>query len=179
MQFAALPQSNHPDVTLRPIEDSDLAVWLAYLGLPEVYTHTSWAHPTLDDLAPYVWSPAMQTPANLLRLAIASRVDNQLVGTIGFHTVQPANRSAELTYDLAPAFWGRGIATQMCRLAVGWAHTEAQVIRVQATVLESNAASMRVLQRAGFAREGLLRSYRLVRGTPGDFYMYAHLAAPN
>ncbi|MBS0445380.1 MAG: GNAT family N-acetyltransferase [Proteobacteria bacterium] len=175
MQFAALPVSDHPAYALRPIEADDLPHWLAYLDLPEVYRHTSWNHPTLEDLEPYAWSPAMRTPANLLRLAIVPRDTNQLVGTIGFHTVVPVHRSAELAYDLAPSFWGRGIAAHMCRLMVAWAHAQANVLRVQATVLESNQASIRVLERSGFEREGMLRCYRLVRGSPGNFYMYSHV----
>ena len=44
-----------------------------------------------------------------------------------------------------------------------------------ATALESNERSARVLERCGYQREGLLRSYRLVRGQPGNFFMYSHL----
>jgi len=46
-------------------------------------------------------------------------------------------------------------------------------LRVQATVLDSNLASRRVLERAGFHAEGLLAAYRVVRGEPRDFWMYA------
>ena len=179
MQFKVLPESDHPLVALRPIESADLPQWLDYLSLPAVYEHTSWNHPNLADLAPYVWQEATHTPSSLLRLAVAMRSNNQLAGTIGFHTVSPINRSAELAYDLAPQMWGRGIATHLCRLIVQWAHVHAALVRVQATVLQSNVRSIRVLERAGLEREGLLRSYRLVRGRPGDFYMYSHVAAIN
>jgi ribosomal-protein-alanine N-acetyltransferase len=177
MQFEALPTSDHPEIELRPIEQGDLPVWLAYLRLPEVYRHTSWNNPTLEDLSPYVCSSAMRTPGNLLRLAIASRVSNELVGTVGFHTVVPLNRSAELAYDLSPHLWGRGIATHVVKLVTRWAHEQAHVLRVQATTLESNERSIQLLERAGFKREGLLRSYRQVRGEPGNFFMYSHVVS--
>ena len=48
--------------------------------------------------------------------------------------------------------------------------------RIQATVVDTNAASVRVLEKTGFAREGLLRGYRRVRGAPRDLWMYARLA---
>jgi [ribosomal protein S5]-alanine N-acetyltransferase len=178
MQFDALPESDHPLVFLRPIEAADLPVWAAYLNRPAVYEHPSWDHPTAEDLAPYAWDDATPTPSHVLRFAVALRTSNQLVGTIGFHTVHPVNRSAELAYDLSPGLWGQGIATHMCRQAVQWAHAHAAVVRVQATVLESNTRSARVLERAGFSREGLLRCYRFVRGTPGNFHMYSHVALP-
>ena len=41
-----------------------------------------------------------------------------------------------------------------------------------------NERSRRVLERCGFRKEGLLRSYRMVGGTPRDFFMYAHVARP-
>ena len=175
MQFDALPESDHPEVALRPIAPADLPAWLEYLALPEVYEHTSWNDPKLEDLARHVWSPAMSAPAGSLYLAIASRADDRLVGTIGFKNVVPEHRNAELGYDLAPAVWGRGIATHLCRSVVGWAHEHAGLLRVQAVALRSNAKSIRVLERAGFRHEGLLRSYRLVRGVPGDFHLYAHV----
>lgn len=176
MQWGTLPVSGLASVVLRPIEPADLPAWLAYLSRPEVFEHTSWNSPRLEDLAAYVWSSEARAPTTVLRLAIAARSNNALVGTIGFHTLSPVNRSAELAYDLAPSHWGQGIATHLSRVVVAWAHEQANLLRIQATVLESNARSARVLERVGFEREGLLRSYRLVRGTPGNFHMYSHVA---
>lgn len=175
MQFQALPVSTHPLVLLRPIAASDLGDWLDYLTLPVVYEHTSWATTSTTELAPYVWSAEIAAPSAALRLAIADRASGRLVGTMGFHTVSAQNRSAELAYDLAPQVWGKGIATQLCNTLVAWAHSDAGLLRVQATTLESNLRSARVLQRCGFVHEGLLRSYRMVRGTPGNFNLFAHV----
>lgn len=127
------------------------------------------------DLAHYAGALEPRSPSTLLRLAIADRGTDTLVGTIGFHTISPENRSAELAYDMSPTVWGQGIATHLCGLMVEWAHSQAGVVRVQATVLQSNDRSIRVLERSGFEREGLLRSYRMVRGRPGDFWMYSHV----
>jgi ribosomal-protein-alanine N-acetyltransferase len=175
MEFSALPESAHELVLLRPIGAEDLPAWYAYLSEPAVYEHTSWNVQSPQDLARHIWQPDVSTPSTDLRLAIALRSTNQLVGTAGFHTVSPQNRSAELAFDLSPAVWGRGIATCMCSLLTQWAHSAAGVVRVQATVLHTNARSGQVLRRCGFEREGLLRSYRMVRGQPGDFWMWGHV----
>ncbi len=58
-----------------------------------------------------------------------------------------------------------------------WALRELGFARIQATVLDTNVASAGVLERCGFQREGLLRRYRLVRGEPRDFWMYARVNA--
>lgn len=175
MQFTELPKSDHKAVTLRPIVPADIPVWYEYLSIPAVFEHTSWNLQSASQLDHYACSIDSRTPSSLLRLAIADRSSDRLVGTIGFHTVSPENRSAELAYDLSPAVWGKGIASEMCKVVVAWAHAHAGLLRVQASVLTSNAASEKVLQRCGFEREGLLRGYRMVRGRPGDFWMYSHV----
>ncbi len=70
---------------------------------------------------------------------------------------------------------GKGIATYVCGLAVDWAHEEAGLVRVQATVLDSNLRSLAVLDSCGFVREGLLRSYRILDGQSKDFFMLSHV----
>ena len=177
MKFTALPAFEYEGVLLRALEASDIEAWYRYLSMPVVFEHTSWNLHEASELAPYAWLPEEFTPSSLLRFAIALKSTNQLVGTAGFHTVSPQNQSAEIAYDLAPELWGKGIATAVCRELVHWAHTCASVIRVQASVLQSNARSAAVLERCGFEREGLLRSYRIVRGVPSNFIMYSHVAS--
>lgn len=176
MHFTTLPESPLELVALRPINAGDLPAWFGYLSQPAVFEHTSWDVKSPADLSHYASGEA-PTPSSLLRLAIALRSTNELVGTAGFHTVSPQHRTAEMAYDLSPAYWGKGIATAICGSLVEWAHRHADIVRVQATTLASNERSQRVLQRCGFDREGLLRSYRMVRGQPADFWMFAHIAA--
>jgi [ribosomal protein S5]-alanine N-acetyltransferase len=175
VQFQALPRSDHALVELRPMVVADIPLWFGYLTDRAVYEHTSWNVQSPEELAHYAWSTVTREPASPMRFAIALRATGQLVGTAGFHSVAPVNRTAELAYDLAPAYWGKGIGTYVCGLLTHWAHQSCEVLRVQATALRSNERSVKVLARCGFEREGLLRSYRMVRGTPGDFWLYSHV----
>jgi [ribosomal protein S5]-alanine N-acetyltransferase len=175
MRFSSLPQLEHELVLIRPITTDDIQTWFEYLSQPVVYEHTSWDIQDSSELNQYPWRPDEFTESSMLRFAIALRLNNKLVGTAGFHTVSPQNRTAEIAYDLAPNFWGKGIASAACAELVNWAHAAASVTRVQATTLESNIRSAAVLERCGFQREGLLHSYRNVRGKHGNFYMYAHV----
>lgn len=176
MHFTRLPQLKHDVVCMRALDESDIDDWYNYLRLPAVFEHTSWNVSAASELAPYAWSAQEHSASSPIRFAIALKSDNRLVGTAGFHTVSSVNQTAELAYDLVPEMWGKSIATAVCEELVTWAHSSAKILRVQATVLESNERSARVLDRLGFSREGLLRSYRLVRGVPGNFYMYSHIA---
>jgi len=68
------------------------------------------------------------------------------------------------------------VSCAMCNTVTRWSYRALNLLRVQATVLRTNVASERVVQKCGFTYEGLLRAYRLVRGSPGDFKMYSRLA---
>ena len=178
MLYKSLPISDHPEFDLRPIRSADLADWFAYLTQAKVYEHTSWDVKSAGDLSSYVNACARGLDP-LFRMAIVDRSTDKLVGTIGFHSVSLGDRRAELAYDLAPEVWGQGLATYFAQLLVRWAHEEASMVRVQATVLQSNVRSIAVLCKAGFQHEGTLRSYRMVRGTAGDFEIYAHIFEPH
>lgn len=175
MLYDSLPASDHELVELRPIFKSDIDHWYDYLSQPRVHEHTSWNLSSPDDLAIYATPPDGSTPEAMLRLAVSDRSSGKLVGTIGFHSVWPPDHRAELAYDLSPEMWGKGLGTYLVGLLVKWAHEHAGLARVQATVLSSNIHSTAVLRNCGFRFEGLLRSYRMVRGRPGDFGMYAHV----
>jgi [ribosomal protein S5]-alanine N-acetyltransferase len=174
VRFTTLPHILNGDVSIRPLRKEDLAPWFEYLSQRIVFKHTSWNVQSVDELSGHVWSGRETEPSSNVRFAVANSRD-VLIGTAGFHTVSDIHRSAELAYDLHPDVWGRGIATTVARELVRWAHDDVGVIRVQAAVFEANKRSASVLERIGFREEGLLRSFRLLRGVPGDFRMFSHL----
>jgi [ribosomal protein S5]-alanine N-acetyltransferase len=173
VHYTALPILTHPLATLRELRADDLPPWFAILSQPAVYEHTSWDLASAEDLRAY--AAQERAPSTLARFALAHRGDGRLIGSAGFHTVQAAHRSAEMAYDLDPAFWGQGLARAACQALCAWAFEHVGLQRVQASTLTTNLRSQRVLEACGFEREGLLRRYRIVRGQPGDFWMYARL----
>ncbi|WP_333977659.1 GNAT family protein [Burkholderia cepacia] len=176
MKIAAPPRSGFPGLSLRQLERADLDAWYAYLSNPDVFRHTSWNLRAPDDLLPLFDTIESTDPDSIRRLAVIDDASGALAGTIGLHTVSTANRSAEIAYDLAPSHWGRGVASALCAAVTAWAFADGGFMRMQGVVLTGNAGSARVLQKCGYRYEGLLRAYRMVRGTPGDFAMYARLA---
>ena len=177
MMPASLPRLDHPLVSLRPLLRADAPAWYGYLRDPAVVRHTSWNLDCLDDLLADFDAYESADPASPLRLAVVLRDGGQLVGTIGLHTVSPVHRTAEIAYDLSRAVWKQGVGCAIVTAVVQWSIEQLGLLRLQATVLETNAASIRLLERCGFAREGYLRHYRLVRGMPGNFWIYARIAA--
>jgi len=78
-------------------------------------------------------------------------------------------RSAEVYYDLRPDFWGKGIATSMCRTVVEWGLFQLSYARVRAAVLKENVRSLRVLDKCGFTFTESSDGFREVRGEPRTF----------
>lgn len=101
-------------------------------------------------------------------------VAGEAVGGIGF-TLQPdvAHRSAEIGYWLGEAFWGRGIASDALIAVTDHAFANYDLCRIYAHVFEWNAASARVLEKAGYAFEGRLRKSVTKDGQTIDQLMYA------
>ncbi|MFZ6734360.1 GNAT family N-acetyltransferase [Undibacterium sp. Ji42W] len=175
MQISKVPEISHKDVGLRSIRRSDAADWYDYLKNPDVIRHTSWNLSAVEDLLPQFDAYEGDTPDTPIRLAIVTRAEDRLVGTVGFHTISGINRSAELAYDLASKYWGKGVMQAAAMALCQWGFRQAGYNRIQATVLETNSPSIQLLERMGFEREGYLRAFRMVRDTPGNFWMYACL----
>lgn len=176
MKITSPPSLSFSGFYLRQIDISDLDKWYAYLRLPDAIKHTSWDLKSAQDLEPLLRSYENNSSTSARRIAIVDEMRNELIGTIGFHTISDVNRSAEITYDLAPAYWGQGIATRVTDIVTRWSYQAYGFVRVQATVLDTNQSSENVLRKCGYQREGLLRSYRMVRGKPGNFNIYSKLA---
>jgi len=76
-----------------------------------------------------------------------------------------AHRVGELGYSLARTYWGRGLATEAARAAMDAAFAAyADLNRMRAMADARNVASLRVMEKLGMVREGVLRQNRLVRG---------------
>ncbi|KKB64932.1 GCN5 family acetyltransferase [Robbsia andropogonis] len=176
MKILHPPICRHPGVTLRQLERSDAAAWYAYLRLQVVFEHTSWNLSSECDLLPLFDNIESSAPQSDRRLAIVDSGSLELIGTVGFHTVSDINKTAEIAYDLTPTMWGKGIARAVCATVTSWAFEHLGWVRVQGTVLETNRRSQKVLKSCGYAYEGRLRAYRMVRGTPGDFALFSRLA---
>ncbi len=84
-------------------------------------------------------------------LGVVWRATGELIGRVGpsYHRMWPTN--PEVGWALDPAWWGRGIATEAGRAALGWAFGELGFERVVSITTEPNLASQNVMAKLGFA----------------------------
>ncbi len=105
-------------------------------------------------------------------------LDGSPIGTIGIQLQSDVNRgTGEIGYWLGEPYWGRGIATAAATAFSEWAIRNYSLRRVFASPFADNAASRRVLEKAGFRFEGILHRSAIKDGQVKDQATYALLAA--
>jgi [ribosomal protein S5]-alanine N-acetyltransferase len=106
--------------------------------------------------------------------AFCIRAGGAIVGRVSLSQVfRRAFQSCYLGYFVGEEHNGRGYATAGVRLAVDYAFDDLRLHRVQANVMTKNPRSARVLEKAGFRREGLALRYLQIAGRWEDHDMYA------
>ena len=159
---------------LRALRRDDAAAWYAYLSDPHVTRLTSYDVRSIDAVHRMIDAYIEgYTRRCSNRWAIADATSDRLVGTCGFYAWDPGTAVAELGYDLDRRSWGNGIMTRVVRAALQWGFGPLQADRVQATVMVGNLASVRVLEKCGFAYERWLPAHKICRGEPRDFWLFA------
>ena len=109
-----------------------------------------------------------------LSLAMAEVGSNQAFGNINLLFRQQPGTVA-IGYWLLERARGRGLGSRAVALLARWALTDAALERVEALVEPENVASQRVLEKAGFRREGHLRSYLVFNARRADALIYSLL----
>ena len=106
--------------------------------------------------------------------AFAIEHGDEAVGGVGFLVGRDiARMSAEMGYWLSEDFWGRGIATRAVTAMSEWAFDNYKLTRVFAMAFAHNAASIRVLEKSGFEREGVMRRSAIKNGGILDQILFA------
>ena len=135
-------------------------------GLPYPYTE--------QDGADYISSMLSANENDTFAFAIT--VDNKVVGSIGVFRQENIHRqTAELGYYVAEEYWGRGIMAAAVKQICEYVFCKSDILRIYAEPFAYNAASCRVLEKAGFQYEGTLRSNAVKNGKVIDMKMYSLL----
>ena len=133
-------------------------------GFPYPYTE--------QDARRYI-EAALRDGASLSRAIV---VDGRAVGAVSLTMAGSVfEKNAELGYWLSPDRWGRGIMTEAVRALCREGFDACGVGRIYAEPLADNAASRRVLEKCGFALEGVLRKSVYQGGEYRDSCIYARL----
>jgi ribosomal-protein-alanine N-acetyltransferase len=101
---------------------------------------------------------------------IADKNTDRMIGAIGLSGFNSYQKRIEISYDLSPNYWRRGIATKAINYIVKFAFDYFKVNRIEASVATANTASKNLLVKCGFVVEGILRQHRYHKGYFHDVY---------
>jgi RimJ/RimL family protein N-acetyltransferase len=99
----------------------------------------------------------------------------EFLGVGLFPRIEREGRQAEIGYVIAPAARGRGVATRTLRLLTDWGFAELGLERLELWIDVANTASERVAERAGYVREGVLRSCWVKEDIRADLGIWSRL----
>lgn len=162
-----------PLATLRPWRTSDASSLVTYANNRNVarQLRDRFPHPyTAADARQFIQSTAHARPTTTFAITLGG----EAVGGAGFAPGDDVERySAEVGYWLAEPFWGRGITTDAVRLVSGYAFRTCNMLRLFALPFADNAQSIRVLEKAGYTLEAVLRAGSVKQGVARDQALYA------
>lgn len=105
--------------------------------------------------------------------------NGELCGMVGLIPQKDVYRkSAEIGYWIGEPYWGQGIATRAVGLILSYGFEDQKLIRLYAGVFEYNVASMKVLEKNGFRKEGISKKAIYKNGKIWDEHRYYKLNEP-
>ncbi len=174
-----LPRLDGARVRLRQPTEADVPDLFAIFGDAETLRY--WSHGPLADLDAaqryYDGIVSGLERRALFQWAVTVPAADRLVGTVTLADWDRANQRCEIGFILHPSYWGRGLASDAVRTVLGWAFGPMGLHRVEADVEPPNTASLRLLERLGFQREGYFRERWRTRGVWTDSVMLGLLAS--
>lgn len=145
-----------------PREDDGPAVFAAYANDPEVTRYLVWpAYERVEPLTVFLRDciAAWEKGEGHLAWLLCLKGTDAPIGTLGV-TVSPRGR-ALFGYALGRKYWGHGFAAEALTHVVDWALAQPAIFRAWAFCDVENTASMRVMEKAGMTREGILRRWQV------------------
>jgi RimJ/RimL family protein N-acetyltransferase len=161
---------------LRPFRTGDEPALVRYGNNRAIWINLTdlFPHPYTFEEAQKWTVIANEKPDDGLNLAI--ELDGEAFGAVGFERRSDLRRKvAEIGYWLGEPFWGCGIAPAALGMATKIAFERYDFTRLQAGVIGWNPRSMRVLEKVGFAREGVERCAGFKDGKVCDLVIYVRL----
>ncbi|KAK1323895.1 hypothetical protein QJS10_CPA02g00372 [Acorus calamus] len=162
-----------PEITLRNFNLSDIDDLMVWATDDLVSRFCSWdTYTRREDAVDYMNNTIIPHP-----WFKAICVDDRPIGAVSVTPNMGSDRCpAELGYVLGSAHWGRGIATRAVKMVMSVVFEEMpELERLEALVDVENPGSQRVLEKAGFVREGVLRKYSIQKGKARDLVMFSFL----
>jgi RimJ/RimL family protein N-acetyltransferase len=167
-----------PRLHIREFVEEDWRAVLEYQSDPRYLRYYTWTIRTETDVRAFVkqfmdWQ--LEKPRLRYQLAIVLPSFEQLIGNCGIRLAQADAQQGELGFEISPAYWNHGYATEAAQAILGFAFGHLGLHRVWGHCVADNVASWRVMEKLGMRCEGRLRENRWFKGRWWDSMLCAIL----
>jgi len=153
------------------MEKEDLPLFAEWFNKPEFFGEYN----PLRQMSRTEAEKMLENPLELKPFMIEKK-DGGKIGFIAhFFVLHPAGRQLEIGYSLVPSERGKGYCTEALGIMVDYLFLSKETMRIQAHTDPRNVASQKVLEKAGFKKEGTLRKCFFMRGEWRDALLYSIL----
>jgi len=160
---------------IRSYQPSDAETLSKYANNRKIWLNLrdGFPHPyTTDDAKNFISMAMSKNPETYFAICTKTEV----IGGIGYSLHTDIERiSAEIGYWLGEPFWGKGIVTDAMKALTQYAVNTHGLYRIYAVPYETNKASFRVLEKAGYQLEGRMRKSAIKDGKVIDQLLYAYV----
>jgi len=119
---------------------------------------------------------AQREAGTTMGFAVTLRESGAMIGVAGIHHIERDNDCAQIAYEIERAHAGRGLMTEGVARVLELAFREVALHRIEARIDPRNVRSIRLVERLGFAKEGVLREHFKFEGRFYDTAIYARLS---
>jgi RimJ/RimL family protein N-acetyltransferase len=172
-----LPTLETERLILRKMAPSDAEAVFAYASDPEVTRYLIWeTHRSIEDSRTFLeLESSKRESGGEPEWGIVYKGDHRFIGTCGIVSWDTDHARAELGYVLSRDYWGRGLMAEAVRAVISFCFQRMNLNRIEARCTAENAASARVMEKAGMSHEGTMRQRELIKGAYRDMELYAIL----
>lgn len=176
--FKVFPEIHLQDYVLRQVRNSDAIDLVEYLSDDDVNKYIpeeSIARTLIRAEAEIKYMKNLFNYKQSMYWVIANKHDDKIIGSCGFNYWNKDHRRAEISYDLAKDYWGRGVMSQAVAAILKFGFEKMNLQRIEATITPCNLKSIKLLEKQGFIQEGLLRQHKMLHGKFTDAIIVAIL----
>jgi ribosomal-protein-alanine N-acetyltransferase len=163
---------------IRDYTAADARAVQAYVQDPAYWEHQRGDPPTqeqIDTLMQWVTQEQAASPRTMYFLAATRKDTGEIIGEGVVKVINPAERQGEIGFGVAPKYWKQGYGGEIASAVLDAAFLHFKLHRVAGQCSPDNKGSIRVMQKLGMGREGLLRDIYHARGKWWSTLIYGML----
>ncbi|TDL65040.1 N-acetyltransferase [Rhodococcus qingshengii] len=165
-------------IYLREFQESDWQDVHKYASQERVCQYQPWGPNSEKESQAFVkqvLDDSAIVPRTTYTLAVINKKEDRLIGAGELSIQDTHNKKGEIGYIINPDYWGKGVATDVAILLIGFGFHQLKLHRIYATCDPRNISSIRVLEKVGMTKEGRIREDLLMKDGWRDSLLYSVL----